>query len=80
MYIAQIKLTNYDELGCVLNNMLKLCIIAIDHNANIINKNKNSAIDVSLILEILLQLFPVDEFELLTEINQKLIIDIKSCL
>ncbi|WP_428229924.1 hypothetical protein [Flavobacterium sp.] len=75
-YAAEIKLLNYYELGCVITEMLKLCILALDHEAQKISGAiKNPSINVALILEVVLQLFPVDEFELLTEINEFLIAD-----
>lgn len=78
-YAAEIKLVNYYELGCVVTNMLKLCILALDHEAQKISDTVNNpAINVALILEVVLQLFPVDEFELLSEINELLIVDSKN--
>lgn len=76
LYTAQIKFLNYYELGCVINDMLKLCVLALDQDAHKISEsNKNSAINVSLLLETVLQLFPMDEFEFLTEINHVLVSD-----
>lgn len=75
-YTAEIKLLHYGELGCVITNMLKLCILALNSEAQEISKRiKNPSVDVALILEVVLQLFPVDEFELLSEINELLIAD-----
>ncbi|WP_264536425.1 hypothetical protein [Flavobacterium sp. N1736] len=75
-YTAEIKLLHYGELGCVITNMLKLCIVAMDSESQQISKTiKSPAINVALILEVVLQLFPVDEFELLSEINELLIAD-----
>ena len=75
-YTAEIKLLHYGELGCVITNMLKLCILALDSEAQEISKRiKNPSVDVALILEVVLQLFPVDEFELLSEINDLFIVD-----
>ena len=75
-YTAEIKLLHYGELGCVITNMLKLCILALDSEAQEISKRiKNPSVDVALILEVVLQLFPVDEFELLSEINDLFIAD-----
>ena len=72
-YTAEIKLINYSELGCVITNMLKLCILALDTEVQEISKTiKNPSINVALILEVVMQLFPVDEFELLSEINELL--------
>ena len=73
-YTAEIKLVNYFELGCVITNMLKLCILALDGEAQEISKTiKDPSINVALILEVVMQLFPVDEFELLSEMNELLI-------
>ena len=73
IYTAEIKFLNYYELGCVITNMLKLCILAIDQEAHKVTEtDKNSSINVGLILEVTLQLFPMDEFELLSNISQKL--------
>lgn len=77
-YTAEIKLLHYGELGCVITNMLKLCILALDSEAQEISKRiKNPSVDVALILEVVLQLFPVDEFELLSEVNELLVADSK---
>ena len=66
-YTAEIKLLNYGELGWVISNMLKLCILGLDTESQKISKTiKNPTIDVALILEVVLQLFPVDKFELLS--------------
>jgi hypothetical protein len=75
-YTAEIKLINYSELGCVITNMLKLCILALDSEAPKISDTiKSPSINVALILEVVVQLFPVDEFELLSEINEFLVVD-----
>lgn len=51
--------------------MLKLCIFAPDQETHKITEtNKNSSINVGLILETILQLFPMNELELLDKINE----------
>lgn len=76
LYTAEIKLVNYYELGLLITNMLKLCILALDNEAPKISETvKNPSIDVTLILEVALQLFPLDEFELISEINELLVVD-----
>lgn len=78
-YTAEIKFLNYYELGCVITNMLKLCVLALDSESQKISDTTiNPSINVSLILEVVLQLFPVDEFELLSEINEFFIADFES--
>jgi hypothetical protein len=73
---AQIKFSNYYELGCAITEMLKLCILAQRHNSNKISEtNKNKSIDISLILEMILEMFPLDEFEFLSEISEMLTLD-----
>ncbi|WP_166919275.1 hypothetical protein [Flavobacterium poyangense] len=70
-HITQIKLSDYNELGYTITNMLKLCVLALDQDRHQISEAENdSTINVALVLEIVLQLFPVDEFEFLSEISQ----------
>ncbi|WP_343705631.1 hypothetical protein [Flavobacterium sp.] len=52
-YYAELKVLNYSELGCVITNMLKLCILALEND-----NYKKPLIDVGLVLEQALQLFP----------------------
>lgn len=78
-YTAQIKLSNYSELGCVITETLKLCIVALDHEAHKTSDTiKNSPINVALVLEMVLEMFPADEFEILDEINQMLTVNPQS--
>ena len=75
-YTAEIKLVNYYELGCVITDMIKLCILSLDQDAqNVSDTVKKSSVNVARILEVALQLFPLDEFELLTEINDLVVAD-----
>ncbi|MFB3386063.1 hypothetical protein [Flavobacterium sp. LAR06] len=70
IHTAEIKVYDYYELASVIRNLLKLCIVALDHDgAEIPITIENRSIDVGLILGIALQLFPIDEFELLNEIS-----------
>ena len=67
---AEIKFHDYYELASVIRNLMKLCIVALDQDtAEVPSTIKNQSIDVGLILGIALQLFPIDEFELLSEIR-----------
>lgn len=69
MYNAEIRVYDYYELASIIKNLIKLCIIALDQDsAEVPLTIENQYIDVGLILGIALQLFPVDEFELLNEI------------
>lgn len=70
MYNAQIRVYDYYELASIIKNLMKLCIIAVHHDsAEVPPTIENQYIDVGLILGIALQLFPIDEFELINEIN-----------
>ncbi|OUL62758.1 hypothetical protein [Flavobacterium sp. AJR] len=70
-YIAQIKFVNYFELGCVITETLKLCIVALDHDAHKTSTTiKHSPINVGLILEMVLEMFPMDEFEFLSDVEE----------
>lgn len=70
MYNAEIRVYDYYELASIIRNLMKLCIIAVDQDsAEVPPTIENKYIDVGLILGVALQLFPVDEFELLNEIN-----------
>lgn len=67
---AEIRFHDYYELASVIRNLMKLCIVALDQEtAEVPITIKNQSIDVGLILGIALQLFPIDEFELLNEIS-----------
>jgi hypothetical protein len=70
IHSAEIKVYDYYELAAVIRNLMKLCIVALDHDGAEVPKTiENKSIDVGLILGIALQLFPIDEFELLNEIS-----------
>ena len=68
-YIFKIKTINYSELGYLITDMLKLCILALDHDMHNVIDKKNDAINVSLILETILQMIPLDELEFLSDIE-----------
>jgi hypothetical protein len=75
-YTVQIKLSNYSELGCVITEILKLCIVALDHEAHKTSETiKTSPINVALILEMVLEMFPTNEFDVLDEINHMFVGD-----
>jgi hypothetical protein len=69
-YTVQFKIINYLELGCVITDMIKLCILALDHDMHKIEEKKNESINVSLILETVVQMFPLDEFEFLSYVGE----------
>jgi len=70
MYIAEIRVYDYYELASVIKNLMKLCITAVHYDSVEVPPTiANQHIDVGLILGIALQLFPIDEFELINEIS-----------
>jgi hypothetical protein len=70
MYNAEIRIYDYYELVSIIRNLMKLCIIAVDRDsAEVPPTIQNQNIDVGLILGVALQLFPIDEFELINEIS-----------
>ncbi|OXG05815.1 hypothetical protein BC749_102190 [Flavobacterium araucananum] len=69
-YTVQFKIVNYLELGCVITDMIKLCILALDHDMHKIEEKKSDSINVSLILETVVQMFPLDEFEFLSYVGE----------
>jgi len=68
-YTAPIKVVNYFELGCIITDLLKLCILALNHDVNS-EKDKTKSIDVALVLETVLSIFPLDEMEFLGYITE----------
>ncbi|MCD0468021.1 hypothetical protein [Flavobacterium sp. ENC] len=75
-YTAQIKLQNYYELGSTITNMLKMCILALEQQEHTISQtDQGSSINVMLILEMVLEMFPLDEFEVFDEINKMCLAD-----
>ncbi|CAD0006727.1 hypothetical protein [Flavobacterium salmonis] len=70
LYTAEIRVSNYFELAAIIRNLMKLCMVALDQDsAEIPRTIESQTIDVRLILGVALQLFPIDEFELLNEMN-----------
>ena len=70
LYTAEIRVSGYFELASIVRNLLKLCIVALDQDSAEIPKTiESQSIDIGLILGVALQLFPIDEFELLNEIS-----------
>ncbi|MCV9927296.1 hypothetical protein OIU83_06510 [Flavobacterium sp. LS1R49] len=77
IYIAEISVSGYCELSYVISNILKLCILALDHETLGISKTaKDSSIDIALILKVVTQLLPIDEIEFLDEINKMVVTDL----
>lgn len=73
-YVAKVAFSSYYELGCVISEMLKLCILGVDNDVHKISeKDISTTINLSLILEVVHQLFPLDTFEFLDEIDEMLL-------
>ncbi|WP_433816158.1 hypothetical protein [Flavobacterium johnsoniae] len=73
-YVAKVKFSSYYELGCVISEMLKLCILGVDNDVHKISETDiKTTINLSLILEVVHQLFPLDVFEFLDEIDEMLL-------
>jgi len=68
IYNAKIKVGSYYELGNIITNMIKSSILALDQNTA--NDSNYESINVVLLLETALQLFPMNELELLDKINE----------
>lgn len=71
--VSQIKFVNYYELGCVITDILKMCILTLDQQADKISETNKNPVNVSLILEMVLEMFPLAEFEFLSEISDMFI-------
>jgi hypothetical protein len=70
LHTAEIRVTDYFELVAIIRNLMKLCMVALDQDsAEIPCTIESRTIDVGQILGVALQLFPIDEFELLNEIS-----------
>jgi len=67
---VQIKVLNYFELGCLITDLLKLCILALDHDMHNAEKKRSESINVSLVLETVLSIFPLDEMEFLGYVKE----------
>ena len=77
MYNSEIRIYDYFELASIIRNLMKLRIIALNNDSAEVSPTVlNQHIDVGLILGIELQLFPIDEFELINE-NSYLYKDMK---
>lgn len=80
IHAAEIRVSSYSELLYIASNMLKLCILALrdDAEPEITHTVKNPSINVVAVLEIVAQLIPVEEIELLDVIHELFIDDPES--
>lgn len=79
VYNAQLNI-NYYELGCMITNMIKMCILTLDHGEDKMSNSNKNPINVSLVLEMVLEMFPINKFELLGEINEMFVADSKNTI
>lgn len=70
-----IRLQNYFELSYAITDLLKLCILSLEQEEHQKTTDRKSAVNVAMILEMVIQLFPMEEFEFLSELNQLVFTD-----
>ncbi|UJH89676.1 hypothetical protein LZ575_11345 [Antarcticibacterium sp. 1MA-6-2] len=68
-YRAQIEFTSYVELISTISDLLKLCITEACYDAEGASPYIKRPLNIQGVLELILQLLPVDEAELLDEIR-----------
>lgn len=73
--VTKIRLQNYFELSYTITDLLRLCILSLEQEEQKMQTNKKSAVNVAMILEMVIQLFPMEEFEFLSELNQLVFTD-----
>jgi len=70
-YTIEIRVMSYFDVICIARNLIKACLVVIDPDgAEVSNAVKNSRINPSDLLELALQIMPIDEFEMLDEIHK----------
>ena len=70
-YTIEIRVMSYFDVICIARNLIKACLVVIDPDgAEVSNAVKNSRINQSDLLELALQIMPIDEFEMLDEIHK----------
>lgn len=73
VYKVEVKVSNYYEMVYTSSNILKLCILALGPEAPEFPVTvKDKSIDIAAVLEIVLQLLPLQEIEFLDEMNELL--------
>lgn len=68
--ITKIRLQSYFELSCAITDLLRLCILSLEEEEHKTATDRKSGMNVIIILEMVLQLFPREEFEFLSELHQ----------
>lgn len=68
--VTKIRLHNYFELSYAITDLLRLCILSLEEEEHKSATGRKSGINVIIILEMVIELFPMEEFEFLSELNQ----------
>lgn len=74
VYTPKINI-NYYEVGFVITNLIKMCILTLNNDGHTWSSTNKKPVDVALVLEMVLEMFPLNEFELLADINQLFVDD-----
>jgi len=71
LFVMELKISGYTELSSMLSDLLKVSILALEHDPPYVSRTiPNPEINVMGLLEIALQLLPHGEIELLDEVHQ----------
>lgn len=71
LFVMELKISRYTELNSMLSDILKVSILALEHDLPYVSQTiPNPEINVMGLLEMALQLLPYREVELLDEIHQ----------
>lgn len=74
-FVTKIRLRSYFELSCAITDLLRLCILSLEEEEHKKAADRKSCMNVAIILEIVIQLFPMEEFEFLNELHQQVFTD-----
>jgi len=69
-YTVEVRVVSYFDAICIARNLIKACLVVIDPDgAEVSNAVTNNRINPCDLLELALQIMPLDEFEMLDEIH-----------
>ncbi|QSB25464.1 hypothetical protein [Flavobacterium sp. CLA17] len=74
-FVTKIRMQSYYELGYAITDLLRLCILSLEEEEHKKATDRKSSINVVIILEMVIQLFPMEEFEFLSELHQQIFTD-----
>lgn len=70
-YTVEVRVLSYFDAFAIAHNLIKICLMTLENDApEISNAIPNTRIDSRDLLEIALQLMPIDEIEMLDEIHK----------